>query len=114
MIYTIPFIPPSNNKFIGRRNNWEYRKVKAEWEQLISWYCQEKPKKPYKKAIVTITYTFNDNRRRDPDNYSGKFILDGLVKAGIIEDDSFDNIILILRKTKKGKEKTVIGVERNE
>ena len=34
--------------------------------------------------------------RRDPDNYSGKFILDGLVKAGIIADDSFSNIDLRL------------------
>ena len=35
-------------------------------------------------------------QRHDPDNYSGKFILDGLREAGIIEDDSFSNIELQL------------------
>ena len=49
------------------------------------------------KAVVTLTYYFPDKRRRDSDNYAGKLILDGLVRAGIIEDDSFDNVQLVLR-----------------
>lgn len=34
----------------------------------------------------------DDNRRRDADNYSGKHVLDALVKAGVIEDDNSKNI----------------------
>ena len=43
-----------------------------------------------------MTYYFPDKRRRDSDNFSGKMILDGLTRAGIIEDDSFDHVRLVL------------------
>ena len=46
------------------------------------------------RARVTLRYRFPDTRRRDPDNYSGKFILDGLVRAGVLQDDSFDHVVL--------------------
>ena len=48
--------------------------------------------------MVIITYHFPDRRRRDPDNYSGKFLLDGLTKAKAIVDDSFDHISLLHRQ----------------
>lgn len=92
--YIIPDIPPSNNKFIGKRNNWEYQREKKQWASFVNLFCRPKPNKPLKKAKVTILYHFKDKRRRDPDNYSGKMLLDGLVRSGIIIDDSFDNISL--------------------
>ncbi len=48
------------------------------------------------KAVVHITYYFPDRRRRDPDNYAGKMLLDPLVQLGIIKDDSFQHIRLVL------------------
>lgn len=75
----------------------QYQEEKQKWEWLVkSAIGKNKPKK-MDKAIVSITYYFKDRRRRDPDNYSGKFILDGLVRAGVLEDDSFSNIDLILK-----------------
>lgn len=56
----------------------------------------EKPKKPIEKAIVNITYYFKDKRRRDPDNYSGKMLLDPLVREGVLIDDSFKVVTLVL------------------
>ena len=96
--YTIPAIPPSNNQFIGRNVRWQYQSEKKRWAELIAVFCRPKPPKPIERARVTISYTFKDGRRRDPDNYSGKMILDGLVNAGILVDDSFDCIDLTLRK----------------
>lgn len=96
MKYIIDEIPPSNNKFLGRTNKWEYQEKKKHWAQLINLKCRPKPEKTFDKATVKITYYFRTKIRRDPDNYSGKFILDGLVKAEIIADDSFNNINLIL------------------
>lgn len=111
MKYTINEIPPSNNKFIGRTNKWEYQELKKYWAQLIWLNCRPRPDKPLEKAIVTLTYYFANKIRRDPDNYSGKFILDGLVKAGIIADDSFGNIDLRLcGKVDKANPRTEIEV----
>ena len=92
----LPFIPPSFNRVAGR-NEWEYREKKkriTEHVRLLA--LQHRPKTPIDKAEVTIRYYFPDARRRDPDNYSGKFLLDGLTKAGIIVDDSFQHITLKL------------------
>ncbi len=110
--YTIKAIPPSNNKYIGRNMRWEYQEVKKQWAKIIYFVCRDKPPKPLKKAVVKITYYFKDNIRRDCDNYSGKMILDGLVNAGIIEDDSFKHIELVLKAFFKCEEaKTEITIK---
>ena len=97
MRFVIPEIPPSQNRYAGRQNVWEYRNEKQRWKGLVTLFCRPKPKAPLGRAIVRITYFFPDRRRRDPDNYCGKMILDGLTDAGVIQDDSFDCIQLILR-----------------
>ena len=84
---------------------------------MINLKCRPKPDKPFDKATVKITYHFRTKIRHDPDNYSGKFILDGLVKAEIIADDSFNNINLILSgKYDKDNPRTEIEIigERHE
>ena len=94
--YIISKIPPSNNKYIGQNKRWEYAEAKKEWAQIVRYICRPAPPEPIKKAVVEIMYYFPDKRRRDPDNYSGKFLLDGLVRAEIIADDSFECITLQL------------------
>ena len=97
----IPEIPPSNNKYMGRGSRYyqsfTYQEEKTKWAWLIRSAVKDKPKKPIERAEVKIIYYFPTKQRRDPDNYSGKFILDGLTSAGIIQDDSFANIDLVLR-----------------
>ena len=95
-------IPPSNNKFMGngsvKKQAHVYQDIKKQWAMLIRLAVgRSKPKAAIEKAIVTITYYFPNRIRRDPDNYSGKFINDGLVKAGVLKDDSFNNIHLVLK-----------------
>lgn len=97
MKYTIPQIPPSNNRYIGRTNFREYQRAKREWAEMIAIFCRPRPQKPIEKAVVRLTYYFPTRGRRDPDNYSGKMILDGLTAAGIIVDDNFGHITLELR-----------------
>lgn len=96
MKFVIPDIPKSNNEYIGRKNIHEYQADKKIWAEMIWAYCRPRPAQPIKRAMVAITYHFKDHIRRDPDNYSGKMLLDGLVKNKIIIDDSFTCIRLIL------------------
>ena len=89
--------PPSNNEYMGNSRNFnEYRRKKEEWHWLMKAAIKKKPNVPIKRALVEIQYYFKTRTRRDPDNFSGKFILDPLVREGILADDSFENIILRL------------------
>ncbi|MDE6728845.1 MAG: RusA family crossover junction endodeoxyribonuclease [Oscillospiraceae bacterium] len=109
-VYIISEIPPTLNKFLGCENSWEYRNTKAEWLKKISLCCTPKPRKPLKKAIVTLFFHLKDKRRRDLDNYL-KFVLDGLTAAGINRDDNFETIELRLKGTVDKKGITEIFVE---
>lgn len=110
MRYIIPAIPPSLNKFAGRENTWEYRRIKAEWIQIVDAYCRPRPKVPMEKSVVTLEYHFGDMRRRDPDNYI-KLLMDGLVKARIIKDDCFDCVELRLRQGEIDRDNPHVVVE---
>ncbi len=95
---TLQGVPPSLNRFLGKENTQAYRQAKAEWTDTVAWMAkrQRRKHKPYEHATVRIKYFFPDRRRRDPDNYCGKLLLDGLRKGGIIVDDSFSHIRLEL------------------
>jgi crossover junction endodeoxyribonuclease RusA len=90
----IPGIPPSLNDW--PRNIYKLADLKKEWQKEV-WLAAYQAKvkgKRIEKAKVRITYFFATNRRRDHDNYSPKFLCDGLIKAGVIVDDNADKIDL--------------------
>lgn len=97
MTYTIPDVPPSNNRYIGRNARWDYQEEKRRWCALVlAAVGRNRPEEPLRYARVTLRYYFPTRGRRDPDNYAGKMLLDGLTHAGVIADDSFDHIELRL------------------
>lgn len=100
MTITLKGVPPSLNKTAGRKNVWEYRKTKEEWTNSVQWACKankDRPKTPFEKAAVEITYYFPTLARHDADNYAGKFLMDGLTKAGVIVDDDLKHVTTIIR-----------------
>lgn len=84
---------PGTNDIIGaakkgRGNYQPYSIMKAEYTDMVAWIAKQLPK--YGRVDIAITW-YEPNLRRDPDNITGggtKFILDGLVAAGVIENDS--------------------------
>lgn len=95
----IDAIPPSLNKYLGNSHNFnDYRREKEAWQWRVSAALppEARNRLRWKRSRVSITYYFPDNIKRDPDNYSGKFLLDGLRAAGVIADDSFKNVKLEL------------------
>lgn len=89
--------PPSNNRYMGNSRDYnEYRREKEKWHWLVKTAVKGRPKRPIKRALVEIQYYFKTRTRRDPDNFSGKFLLDPLVSEGVLADDSFENVVLRL------------------
>jgi hypothetical protein len=101
----IPGIPPSLNKLISG-NRFENHRIKKNWEAIIASLSKLRPKKPIKRAIIYYIFHFRTDHRRDPDNMSTavKFINDGLVYSKFLEDDSFDNVEIRIRRGDKAPE----------
>ena len=95
----LPYLPPSLN--VWSRQHWSKRQKEVAnlTESLTfllysvdSWRAKNTP--CFTRAVVQVTYYFRNNRRRDPDNYGGKQILDSLRYAGILADDDAKSISL--------------------
>lgn len=89
----LDYVPPSLNK----TSNWHWArksKEKKKVEEDIYMLTRDlNLEKPIRYAKIKITYFFPDKRRRDViDNYNPKWICDGIVKAGIIEDDRYQYV----------------------
>lgn len=86
----IPGEFPGLNKIVdaAKAHYHKYREMKEANTELISWPAKQLPK--YKSLQLNITWYCKD-RRRDPDNIAAavKFIFDGLVDAGVIENDGW-------------------------
>lgn len=62
-------------------------------------------------SLVTITVISYRKRNHDPDGISVKAVLDGIVRAGILADDSTEQVKEVRFKSIKSKEeKTIIEV----
>lgn len=71
-----------------------YAKMKRELGELVWARAKEQRLEPMKRVRLHFLWVEKD-RRRDPDNVSSagrKFILDGLVKAGILPGDGWSAI----------------------
>lgn len=92
MVIEIPGRLPGTNEIIaaakkGKGKYQPYSIMKSEWTHTIAWLAKKLP--AYNRVDIIITW-YEPDRRRDPDNITGgtKFILDSLVVAGVIKDDS--------------------------
>jgi Holliday junction resolvase RusA-like endonuclease len=110
----LPYLPPSewnpNTKTHWRRR--ETVKVAVQDEIIVLVREQDWNQPPLPMANVKLTWTFPDNRRRDPDNLvaASKPIIDALTKARVIQDDSWQHMNLEIAWEKGDKAETKIEV----
>jgi hypothetical protein len=78
-------VPPSLNVWHGM--HWSKKsKVKKQWGNML--IVLLRGYRRIERPMVRITYHYDLERDRDKDNMTPKFIMDGLVKSGIIRDDN--------------------------
>ena len=86
-------IAPSLNQW-GIMKRPQANHLKQCWKDFIVWLVQDYnlSNKKIDKCQIVVTYYFRTKQRRDADNYTIKFIGDGLVASGLLEDDDFSHI----------------------
>ena len=87
----IPGEMPGMNEIIkaAKSHYGQYSKMKKANTELVTWIAKKTPKK--KRVFLDITW-YCKNKKRDPDNIAAavKFIWDGLVEAGVIKNDGWN------------------------
>ena len=99
---TIPGELPDLNEIIriAKSHPMAYAKAKSMHTEAVAWECAGVPKGQLKMPVdITCTW-MTKNLMKDPDNVSAgiKFILDGLVMAGVLPDDRRKQIGSITHK----------------
>lgn len=107
----IPGELPTMNEIIAasKRHHMQYSVMKRQYTGLVALHAKKLPK--YEKVDLAITW-YCKNMRKDKDNIASgvKFILDGLVEAGTIENDGWKEIGEIKHIFEVDKEKPRIEV----
>lgn len=84
-------LPGLNEVTRANRTHWSVgAKLKLEAEKRIGWYIREAKLEPVKAPVHVEIAWYEPNRRRDVDNITSavKFVLDALVREGVLQDDS--------------------------
>ena len=92
MRIVLPHLPPSR-AYPNRKTHYlALSAIRSQQrEEAIAYVLEQgRPDTPMKRAHITITWRSADKRKRDIDNLLSamKGSIDGLVDAGVIEDDS--------------------------
>ena len=114
MIFKIPGRLPGLNEIIeaAKSHYAKYSTEKKEYTEKVAWLAKQARLPKFEKAYLVITW-FEPDRRRDPDNIMAgqKFILDGLVAAGAIPNDSQKYIQGIVHRFRVDKRNPRVEVE---
>lgn len=95
MKLTIPGRLPGLNEITdaARGNRYASAKMKKEYTELVAWYAKSARLPRLKRVDLVFTW-YEPHRQRDKDNIMAgqKFILDGLVAAGVLDNDGWNQI----------------------
>lgn len=87
---------PDANIYINaeRSNRYAAAKIKDEWTKIIVGEARTQKIKKINKSVNIFFQWWVKDKKRDKDNimFGQKFILDGLVEAGILKNDGWNVI----------------------
>ena len=109
---------PNLNQYVlaCRSNKFAGSKMKKDTEALITLYIKTQLKTQIKGSVNLSFKWYEPNKRRDLDNiaFAKKFILDALVKNGILENDNWQYVKGFTDEFFIDKENPRVEVEINE
>lgn len=78
-----------------RGNKYAGASLKEKDTNRVYWECKSQKLKPINVPVRVECMWFCKNKKKDKDNtsFAKKGILDGLVKAGVLENDGWDQIV---------------------
>lgn len=87
-VLELPFTKPLSLN--DRMNHWAKAKAVKEWREAAHWLARSARIPACRVVRVELHYVPRDDRRRDPDNLVAAFkpLVDGLVDAGVVPDDT--------------------------
>ena len=114
----IPYLPKSLNEIVRMKNilrHLYYKECEKDAYYLVK-AEKGRPREPFKRATISITYVFPDKRARDFDNLIGgsKGFIDGIKHAKVIEDDSWQKLKMEFKGILGKKPKTLIHLQEIE
>ena len=97
----------------GKGKYQPYAIMKEQYTDIVAWTAKKLPK--FNKVDIEITW-YEPNVKRDVDNIMGgqKFILDGLVKAGVIKNDNRKHVNSISHKFETDRLNPRVEIEIRE
>lgn len=109
---------PHLNLYINkeRTNRFMAAKIKKEATELVAWQAKKYAGqvKEYPVSVICTWYVApNRGKYPDPDNicFATKFVLDGLVHAGVLEDDTVKQIESISHEFVLGQESDRVEIQ---
>jgi len=90
-------------------------KIKIHWSNMIHFACIDHQIKAVDKCKIRFTFIFKDKKRRDIDNYCAtvKMVMDGLIAAKRLKDDSIE-FVKSIEMTSRVDKKEGIEIEIEE
>ena len=102
------WMPCDLNTYIQkeRSNRYLAAKIKKEETEIIAWECRKQGLKKVDYPVAINYLWVVVNRKKDKDNiaFAKKFIQDGLVMAGILKNDGWNDIVSFSDSFELGKE----------
>lgn len=90
---TIEGTMPGLNEYIAAiaGNRYMGGKMKREQTERVAWACKAQGFRKMATPPEIVFFWYEKNRKRDKDNvaFAKKFILDGLVMAGVLDGDGW-------------------------
>lgn len=96
----------------ARKNKYESANMKKAYTELVAW-CVKSARLPHFDRVDLVFTWYEPNRKRDKDNIMAgqKFILDGLVTAGVLTNDGWKQIGDISHRFRIDKHNARVEVE---